>query len=146
MEKSIDGVQAVINKKAENRLKADLYDLSQRVGSNRLLSHRDDNIPKLYIRKDDEKPVLATIEGETTTQRVFKTKAFESNPIDNMMGVSSSGATYNIYGSFSKLLYDFWLPKYIEEESRAFVKKIAELEEQIEYVSSDISSIQRNEY
>lgn len=147
---SVDSLQATINKKADLRLKEDLFKLSIMVNGSRLISgmKNNDETPKLFTRKPDAKSLLAIVDGETSNKRVYLQDDFSSDPIENMFGVTKDQCSTEprIYGAFSKQLYDHWLPIYINEETKMFVDQINKLQEDVDTLSGSVANLEYNQH
>lgn len=131
---TVNSLQEVINKRASKRLIRDLLNLSEYISQNRLLYSNELDMPKLFIKNSDNPALLALIDGEKNTKRVYLQSEFSSAPFHNMFAVSSSTSNPSVSGAFAKYLYSFWLPKYIEEETQTFIERIDDLKEDVEYL------------
>lgn len=147
---SVDSLQATINRKAEVRLKNDLLELSNQISGSRLISGiRDgDEAPRLFMRKEGAKSVLAKVDGETSNKHVYLKDHMTSNPIENLFGTTKE--TYSkeprIYGAFALQLFNYWLPFYIEEETRMFVERIEKIQEDVDYLNGSVANLECNQH
>lgn len=105
----IKGLQGLIEDRAQKRLESDLRKLSDYIRNNRLTSQSYD-VPTIPIGIEkivnNERQYSIT---NTHPFRVFALPAYGSVASDR---------------GYMGDLYRYWLPKYIEEESMEFLKKV----------------------
>lgn len=111
-----DTVQAAINKLAEDRLKRDLTKISDFIQGNSLLNPSDNSkerpSPQLFEKLSDD-----TYKG-STPYWVFQHKK----------NGSSSG--------YMDKLFNYWLPVYIEQETKSFFERVDQLQANYEELLS----------
>lgn len=114
---TINTLQDTINKRAAKRLDADLVDICNFVRGNRLLQRNDDKFPKLTFQmapKQDQK-------RETKTQSPYWVFQYQASGRENFAS-----------SVYMDDLRAYWLPIYIEEETKAFMDKIDEIRNDVD--------------
>jgi len=125
----------VINKRAEDRLKEDLFKLSESIWSSRLFSKSD--APKMYFKKEGKESFKATREGTNMQpETVYPRDAFSCD--SNTMNAWKDGYNRILLGEFMKIMFDFWIETYIKEETESFIQKINDIESEMEYLKDNI--------
>lgn len=121
MARDIKDLQKLIEERATERLEVDLIALGKLVEKHPLLGVGDDG-PQLAYNVDY---------GKIVNER--KVVRYETQSIGRLFG-----ATYynqdHLWGEYLKQLRQFWLPKYIEEESKAFLDKLDQIQNDVDYL------------
>jgi hypothetical protein len=125
MEKTtVDTLQATINKRAADRLDADLQAASKFIRENRLLSITSDNDHGMSA------PSLSyEIRAEQDGQ---KAKVNTTQPYYIFKYEKSCGTIHSAW--YMDRLREYWLPIYIEEETQMFVQKVDQVKEDVNYL------------
>lgn len=106
-------LQQLINKRAEHKLDGDIQELSKAIRSNKLIiDTTSGNYPTLQMKHSDG--------------------TFASRSISDIFYWSSY---------LMKDLREYWLPKYIEEETKLFLKEIEDTKARVEILDDEINSI-----
>lgn len=134
-QKDVGSLQVLINKRAEERLNNDLVALSKSIWENPLMNSHDS--PKLYFKKTGSETVQAIREGFEKPERVYLIGDIITG--SNTMNAWKIGREFK-RGEYMEQLFQFWLPKYIEEETQIFINRINELEEQMEYLKDSVQT------
>lgn len=119
METSINNIQEIINKKAEQRLETDLAAISNFIRNNRITAQ---------TARIDQKdcPDVFVLNSDKVYQPVKPYWLFNG-------------------GIYYKQLIDFWLPIYIREESEKFINEVNNLSQNVKDLF-DITSSMEKEY
>jgi hypothetical protein len=98
----VTNLQELINKRAEARLDAEFDKIMSFLSGNKLLGSKPHDVPYLYTKKED--------------------RYFENRPL----------WAFNKNEPYGKLLKEFWLPIFIKEETENFMKKVDELDSEVQ--------------
>jgi hypothetical protein len=125
---TMNTLQEVINKRAENRLEKDLADMGIMLGKNRLTAAI--NGSTLETEKYPRLGIM--VEG----------KRDEVVPFRTAFGADMQGNEPRVYGVYLKQLKDYWLPHYIAEETMTFLKRIDEIGDTVDQLREDTDTLQ----
>lgn len=132
MMSQIKDLQKLIEERAENNLRADLTKLGQIIREQPLLN--GSHIPRLYTQYEKQiKIVNAAAPG---TEKVYK---------DIHPGCLISIDYRGVCDRYTQLLYNHWLPIYIEREAAKFLKDIDDLKVRAGQLKSDVQNLLDNQ-
>lgn len=119
-----DTLQAMLNKRAENKLNQDIRALYDSLSACRLLSGSP----------TDRNPLKISVTDKKGTNN--------ENTVPGAFGVYGSHKN-NFYagGELAVKLYDLWLPTYLEEETKLFLKQVESLSEQVAELTDEVNNI-----
>lgn len=124
MTRDIKDLQKLIEQRAADKLAKDLFAIADRISKEVLLQpHRvngsvDGKFPELAYTMSTTKPKVYT---EESNARLFGAQAQQYTG-------------YNIWGVYLKQLQEYWLPIYIERESKEFLEKLDKVKEDVDYL------------
>jgi hypothetical protein len=118
MAKTIQDIQAVIEKRATLKLNTDLQSLCNSMNNIELLRYNGDHLaerPKAFLKVRD---------GQS--------EKFQDYEIPSMFHVSTNDRDGRFSGSILMTkLHDYWLPVYIERETKSFFDRLDQVEQQV---------------
>lgn len=152
---SVDSLQATINKQAEIRLRKDLWALSNSIKKNRLVIKNSGNkVPELMVvnpKADLQEVKAMAIDGTDVIGSSFKAishKQIDVKDLPDVLYMYTDVVSMDGEGvsPYIRELFYYWLPFYIEEETKAFIDRIDKIQEDVDYLNGSVANLECNQH